>query len=195
MQKKSVLAEWEFQNKNYFISLKKAKKTENSFSFLLEDFFKEICEHNPSILISIRDGKILYDKLKIVSVVKNNLKKGALVGTKENLLVKLEKIDSELIKCNKIKIQVLSNLYNSLVDSCQALFIINNFSPPVPKKIPEELKNKFSKKIDKKIINYPEEIIRYYKDVEHQKVHIIDGKKLDDLAKKLLLFKEILKDL
>ena len=123
------------------------------------------------------------------------MKKGALVGTKENLLVKLEKIDSELIKCNKIKIQVLSNLYNSLVDSCQALFIINNFSPPVPKKIPEELKNKFSKKIDKKIINYPEEIIRYYKDVEHQKVHIIDGKKLDDLAKKLLLFKEILKDL
>ncbi len=191
--KRGILAEWEYKGESYFIILGRKKSLKNEFE--LGGFFNEVCIHNPDLLISIRDGEIKLDKLRVVWVVKESLKTGYLVGTKEILLVKLDQISNSMIHCNTIKIRVLSNIYNSLIDSCQALFISHKLSIPVPKQISFELKKSFSGNFDSRTISFASDIITYFKSIEHGKIAYIEGKKLDELSRKLSLFKEIAKQI
>ncbi|MDO8971172.1 MAG: hypothetical protein Q7U74_10820, partial [Saprospiraceae bacterium] len=79
---------------------------------MVDDFFKDLMEYNTSLLVSIRDGEIFHDALGIVKVVKINIEKGLMVGTKEILLKKLLAIQEYLREIG-IKFE--------LEDSCDSL--------------------------------------------------------------------------
>ncbi|MEM4331027.1 MAG: hypothetical protein QW273_03410 [Candidatus Pacearchaeota archaeon] len=189
---KNIIAHWNFNSKDYFIVNKKDYENTNTKEhFSLEEFFKKISLYDPSFLISIRDGDIIVDKLKLVISVKESLKAGYLFGTKESLLLKLEKIETSLKDCQVIKIEVLSNIYNSLVEISQAFFLSKGHNMPAPKMIPEYLRKYFKKEgMDDKTIDYCENIIKYYKAVEKKHILKIEGKTLDHLQSQLKFYKK-----
>lgn len=193
----NVIAHWSYSSKNYYILNRKNNETKKDKvekeEILLEDFFKRVSLYELPLLISIREGEIKFDKLKLVTSIKEGLKRGILFGTKESLLLKLEKVEEDIEKCQHIKIRVLSNIYNSLIDITQAFFIKKGYPMPHPKAIVEYLK-KYCKedKIEQKIINYCKNIIEYYKAFEKKEILKVDGKTLDELSSQLKIYRKVI---
>ncbi|MBS3073425.1 hypothetical protein J4465_01350 [Candidatus Pacearchaeota archaeon] len=200
--KGKVKAVWKYKTRLYVVTstklytevLEKFRKyyqTEDVKQVMVEDFFKDLMEYNTSLLVSIRDGEIFHDSLGIVKVVKINIEKGLMVGTKEILLKKLLAIQEYLREIERVKINVFDNIYTSVIEASQAALILKGQIVVIPREIPKALKKDvFGRGLDKIYIGYAEEIIMLYKAFEHKKINIPDGRKLDDLNQKAIAFKE-----
>jgi hypothetical protein len=159
----------------------------------MEDLIKEITNHNTRILISIREGKIIYDPFKLLKSLKINIEKGLMTGTKEVILRKFMLIKDYLREIENIKRELLDNIYTSTIEAAQTALILENKLTLVPRLIPKVLKKISGKRLEKTYIMYAAEIIHTFKLYEHKKIHIPDGKRLDDLAKKSEIFREAVK--
>jgi len=184
---KKCMGKWVYKDKLYIL----AKNPIGKKSISLPDFFQKIVKYDSLFLMSVRDGKILEDPLKIISSVKQSLVNGQIFGTSDHILSKLDSLLWETSKCSAIKEKVLSNVYSSLIEYAQAFFIKNGAPVPSPKSIPSRLKKDFSEKIDRKAGLYSEEIINFTKEYR-RKGGVIEGKNLDELMRHLSLFKELL---
>lgn len=202
IKKGKVKAVWEYKNRIYIIFSEKltteeVEKFKNYYNcneakqLSIDQFFKDLMEYNTLLLVSIRDGKIIHDSLGIVKIVKINIEKGLMVGTREILLRKLILIRDYLREVETIKIKVFDNIYNSVLEASQAALILRGFSIVVPREIPKALKKDlFGRGLDKIYIGYAEEIITLYKAFEHKKISVPDGRKLDELNRKAISFKQ-----
>ncbi len=202
VKKGKVKAVWEYKNKIYIISserltteeierFKKYYKCQEAKQLSIDQFFKDLMEYNTLLLVSVRDGKIIHDSLGIVKIVKINIEKGLMVGTREILLKKLILIREYLREIETIKFRVFDNIYSSILEASQAALILRGFPIVVPKEIPKALKKDlFGRGLDKIYIGYAEEIIALYKAFEHKRIGIPDGRKLDELNKKAISFKQ-----
>lgn len=202
IKKGKVKAVWEYKNRIYIIFSEKLtteeiEKFKNYYNcneakqLSIDQFFKDLMEYNTLLLVSIRDGKIIHDSLGIVKIVKINIEKGLMVGTREILLRKLILIRDYLREVETIKIKVFDNIYNSVLEASQAALILRGFSIVVPREIPKALKKDlFGRGLDKIYIGYAEEIITLYKAFEHKKISVPDGRKLDELNRKAISFKQ-----
>jgi len=160
----------------------------------LEDLIKEISEHNTRVLVSVRDGKILYDPYKLISSLKININKGLMTGTKEAILRKFLLIKEYIKEIENIKVKVFDNIYMSTVEAAQTALIMKGHTILVPRLIPEMLKKHLQGKgLEKTHVDYAAEIIKTFKDYEHKKIPLPSGKKLDELARKAELFREAVK--
>ena len=158
------------------------------------DLIKEISERNRRVLISIRDGKIIYDPFKFIISLKINIKNGLMLGTKEAILKKFFIIKEHIKDVENIKYLVLDNLYTSLVESSQAALIMKDQKVVIPRLIPELLKEHLlNKGIGEIEIKYAEDVIKTFKDYEHKKIDLIEGKKLDEIRMMVVLFRESIK--
>lgn len=159
-----------------------------------EDLVKEIIHHNTRVLTSIRDGKTLYDPLKLLHSLKINIEKGLMTGTKEGILRKFLVIKEHLKEIENTKIQVFDNIYVSVIEASQTALIIKNHLVLIPRLIPEVLKKYLLRNgLEKTQIDYAEEVIKTYKSYEHKKIPLPNGRKLDDLSRKAELFREAVK--
>lgn len=202
IKKGKVKAVWEYKNRIYIIFSEKltteeVEKFKNYYKcneakqLSIDQFFKDLMEYNTLLLVSIRDGKIIHDSLGIVKIVKINIEKGLMVGTREILLRKLILIRDYLREVETIKIKVFDNIYNSVLEASQAALILRGFPIVVPREIPKALKKDlFGRGLDKIYIGYAEEIITLYKAFEHKKISVPDGRKLDELNRKAISFKQ-----
>lgn len=160
----------------------------------MEDLIKKVTEHNTRVLVSIRDGKIIYDPLSFIKSIKINIKKGAMIGTKEAILRKFLLIKDNIKKIKSTKIEVFDNIYTATVEASQTALILKGHTIMIPKLIPEMLKKYLKGKgLEKSHIKHATEIIKTFKDYEHKKIPLPSGKKLDDLARKAELFREAIK--
>ena len=192
MVRKGVKGEWSYNGKNYF--LVKDKKDfhpkDNEIVFIPKDLIQEIISHNRTILLSIKNGRIKKDFLHLITSTRRNLESGELVGTKEAILKKFNKIKFHFDNIKKINYQVLENLYMSVVESSQALFLFSGIKITSPRNIPDRL-NKLPKKLSAKLnISFAKEIIKIFKDYEHSKIKLPEGKELDKLITKARRFNE-----
>ncbi len=162
----------------------------------IEDLIKEIIQHNTRVLISVRDGRVIYDPYKLINSLKININRGLMTGTKEAILRKFLLIKDYIKEIENTKIRVLDNLYTSTIEAAQTALILRGRAIIIPKFIPEMLKEHLlGKGLEKTQVNYATEIIQIFKDFEHKKIEIPEGKKLDDLARKTELFREAVKKL
>lgn len=162
----------------------------------IEDLIKEISEHNTRVLISIRDGKIIYDPYKLLTSLRINIQKGLMTGTKEAILRKFMMIKDYLEEIENTKIQVFDNIYTATVEAAQTALILKGHAILIPRMIPEMLKKHLQGKgLEKTHVAYANEIIKTFKDYEHKKIPLPSGKTLDDLARKAELFREAVKKL
>lgn len=202
VKKGKVKAVWEYKNKLYLVSserltteevekFKKYYKCAESKQISVDQFFKDLMEYNTLLLVSIRDGKVIHDSLGIVRVIKINIEKGLMIGTREILLKKLILIRDYLREIEAVKVKVFDNIYSSVLEASQAALILRGFPIVVPREIPKALKKDlFGRGLDKIYIGYAEEIILLYKAFEHKKISVPDGRKLDELNRKAISFKQ-----
>jgi len=179
-----VKAKWNYSNKCYIVSEKVPKeKTRENIEYLTpEDLIKGIIEHDRKLLVSIRDGKIIKDRLKLISATKKNILKGEIVGTKEVIIKKLMTIKEHMSNLHEIKYRILDNIYMSVIEASQAALVMSESSSLIPRNIPQSLKKEFRR--NKIHIDYIAEIIKVFKDYEHRKIPMPSGRKIDDLSVK-----------
>lgn len=206
-EKKLIKASWIHNEMVYVLCLQKhiielTKKFSKKFGLAeekirigtTEDLVKEIINHNTRVLISVRDGRIIYDPLKLLHSLKINIDKGLMTGTKEGILRKFLVIKDHLKEIENIKVQVFDNVYVSTVEASQTALVLKNHLILVPRLIPDTLRRYLlGKGLERSQINDAEEIINTYKAYEHKKIPLPDGKKLDDLSIKSERFRETIK--
>jgi hypothetical protein len=164
----------------------------------IEDLIKEIVNHNTRILISIRDGKIIYDPIHLLHALKINIQKGLLVGTKEAILKKFMLIKDYIREMESTKEQVFDNIYTSTIEAAQTALVLKGHGKlaMAPRMIPDLLKRYLlNNGLEKTQLHYAEEIITKYKLYEHKKINLPEGRKIDELARKAELFRETVKKL
>ncbi|HJW97138.1 MAG TPA: hypothetical protein VJ485_03170 [archaeon] len=161
---------------------------------LMEAFFRDVMEYNTKLLVSIRDGNILFDSLDMVKVIGINIRKGLMAGTKEMLLRKFMSIQGEIREIESVKNQVFDNIYTSCLEAAQAALTAKGKIVLVPRNIPELLRVFLLEKgLERTHIKYCEEIIWTYKALEHKKIASLTGKEIDKLARKAELFRDAVK--
>lgn len=162
----------------------------------IEDLIKEIMQHNTRVLISIRDGKLIYDPYKLLSSLKINIQRGLMVGTKEAILRKFMLIKDYIKEIENTKIAVFDNIYMSVIEAAQTALVLKGHAILIPRTIPEMIKKHLQGRgLERTHVNYATEIITTFKAYEHKKIPLPQGKKLDELAKKAELFREAVKKL
>lgn len=162
----------------------------------IEDLVKEIIQHNTKVIISVREGKILYDPLKLLHSLKKNIEKGLMIGTKEGILKKFMLIKDNIKEIENIKIKIFDNTYISTIEACQTALILKNHIALIPRVISVKLrKYLLNRGLERSDLNNAVEIISLYKLYEHNKLNLPPGKKLDELVKKAGLFREAVKKL
>jgi hypothetical protein len=202
---KNVKAFWLYQDTLHILvsdkmmhqeisSLQSRFRSQKAKVLLMEQFFKDVMEYNTNLLVSIRDGKILYDSLDIVKVIGTNIRKGLMAGTKEMLLRKFMSIQREIKEIESLKSQVFENVYTSCLESAQAALIMKGRAILVPRMVPELLKVfLLGKGLERTHIKYCDEIIWTYKALEHKKISPLTGEEIDKLARKAELFRDAVK--
>lgn len=162
----------------------------------LEDLIKEIVEHNTRVLISIRDGKILYDPMSLISSLKINIEKGVMAGTKEAILRKFLLIKDHLKEIESTKYKVFDNIYTSTIEAAQTALILRGKTALIPRLIPDALKECINaNSLEKSDVEAATEIIKTFKAFEHKKIPMPEGKKMDDLIKKSEIFRDSVKEM
>jgi predicted nucleotidyltransferase len=152
--------------------------------YLLTEFWESVKDAHPVMFTFIRDGVPLYDKGTFMPW-KVLLKMGKLKPSPEAIDVFMSMGDNTVKRAKKALLDILINeIYWSVVTPSQALLMLNGSSPPVPKHLVSEMKNVFvnkEKMLEKKYINTLSEILKAYKDYEHEKIKEVKGSKIDRL--------------
>ncbi len=153
---------------------------------LLTDYWESIKNGNPVVFSEIRNGIPIYDKSGFFVPIKKLLSQGRVPGTKEAMKELVSHSPDELAKLKtKLKLDIISSMFDIVVDLSHALLIANGVSPPIPKKIPQYLRTHIVKKgiLRKSDVERIEDIIKLWKEIEHGNVKLsdIDSKKLDNI--------------
>jgi len=204
--KRFIKAAWIYQDKIYILCISKhitiltkqfAKKfsvaKENVRIGTIEDLVKEIIQHNTRVILSVRDGKTVYDPLRILHSLKVNIQKGFMVGTKEGILRKFMLIKDYIKEIEKIKEKIFDNIYISTIEASQTALILRGHVALIPRIIPVKMKKLVGRGLEKSDIRNAVEIIETYKFHEHNRIVLPPGKKLDEFSKKAELFRENVK--
>ena len=162
----------------------------------IEDLIKEITGHNTRVLISVRDGKIIYDPFKLLRSLQINIQKGMMTGTKEAILRKFLLIKDYIKEIENIKMHVFDNIYTSTLEAAQTALLLKGHPVFVPRLVPDAIKRYLLRHgLEGTHVLYVSEIIGTFKKYEHNKIQLPSGKKLDDLAKKSEIFREAVRNL
>ncbi len=144
---------------------------------MLTDYWEAIKNGNPAIISEIRDGVSVYDPSGFFVPIKKLIQKGRVPGTKEAMKELIAHSPDELAKLKtQIKVDIISSMFDMIVDLSHALLIANGVSPPIPKKIPEYLRRHIVKKgiLKNSDVEKIEYVIKFWKDVEHGRIKIDD---------------------
>ncbi len=166
----------------------------------LTDYWESIRQGSPVIFSEIRDGVSIYDPSGFFTPIKKLLTQGRIPGTKEAMKELISHSPDELLTLKKrIKIDIISTMYDIIIDVSQAILIMYGVSPPIPKKIPEYLRNHLVKKniISNDDVKKVEHVIKFWKDFEHGKINIdkIKSEELDKLISDVEDFIEYIEDI
>lgn len=167
---KKVLGEW--------------KKKLHIQAYLLTEWWKTIMEVNPIIYTMLETGFPVVDRgfflpLKIL------LKRGDLVPSRyaiDNLL----KASNDLIRKTKKDFgeTLAYQLYWAVNFAIHSLLMELGYKPPVPKRMPEIVREVLVKKFNllkPQHVEIVEKAIRLWKDIEHGKRKIVMGRDIDEL--------------
>jgi hypothetical protein len=162
----------------------------------IEDLIKEITSHNTRVLISVRDGEIIYDPFKLLRSLQINIQKGLMTGTKEAILRKFMLIKDYIKEIESIKSRVFDNIYTSTLEAAQTALLLKGHAVLVPRLIPDAVARYLrGHGLERTHADYVIEIIKTFKAYEHNKIQLPAGKRLDDLAKKSEIFRGAVKHL
>lgn len=163
----------------------------------LTDYYDAILKNKIDIFAEIKESLCLYDAGGFFKPIKVLVEKGEIKGTKEAIFKLILEVRRDMRELRNIKLDVLSNLYNAIIDAAEAALMLRGISLFVPKEIPKLLEKEFLRKklISKKTLEAFKDVYNTYKSYEYGEIEEIDGGKLDELIKKTDIFISEMQDL
>jgi len=163
---------------------------------LLTDYFEKIMQNRADIFSELKSSIVLYDPTGFLRPIQKLVAEGNILGTKESIIRLIISVKKHLRNIEDIKVEVLGKLYESVIDSIEAVLIAKGLEALTPKQAITQLE-KFSKKriLSQRYVDYYKQIYSYYKDYEHGNIKSIDGKKLDSMITMADKFIDRMKDL
>lgn len=141
---------------------------------------------SPLVYNVIKDGIPVYDTGFFIPF-KNLLKMGEIPATKEAADKRMESAPKRIRVAKSAKLFIVAeDLYLSVLDSTQAVIMFMGLGPPGPGQAVDVAKNYLvdSDLLEKKYLQYLEEILAFRKKVEHREVKEITGADVDEYIKK-----------
>jgi len=161
--------------------------------YTLTDYWALIRHGSPVAFSEIREGIPIYDPSGFFTPIKKLLEQGRIPGTKEAMKNLLEEAPIRLLRIERIRMdQMAFELLSAVADAGQAPLLLIGVSPPVPREVAEKLKIHFVDKglLEPEYVRYCDDVIKYYKAVEHKEIEHITGEDLDALLEKSTKFIE-----
>ncbi|MCK5607474.1 nucleotidyltransferase domain-containing protein [Candidatus Pacearchaeota archaeon] len=154
--------------------------------YLLTDFWESVKDAHPVMFTFIRDGVPLYDRGTFLPW-KALLKMGKLKPSPEAIDMFMSTGDKTVTRAKRALLDILvHDIYWGVLTPTQGILMLHGLAPPTPKQTVTELKRVFvteEKMLEMKYVKIVEEVIKYYKDYEHEKVKEVSGKEIDRLLK------------
>jgi len=140
----------------------------------------------PLAINVIRYGEAMVDHGGFFEPLKVLLAKGRIRPTAEAIFTTMVRAENHLEKANRSVLLAVEGYYWACVDSAHSALMAENVIPPSPEFIPDLLKDFFVKsgKINKKLINYFDEVRSITKDIEHGVIKRISASQLKDIESK-----------
>lgn len=156
----------------------------------LSTWWEDIMRGDPVVINVLRYGDALIDYGGFFNPLRVLLKEGKIWSTPESIYTLLQRAPGHLTRAKQSMLAVVDGLYWTMVDSAHAALIANGVMPSSPEHIPDVLKEAFvkSKKLNKKFVDYYEEVHLVVKDIVHGKLTFIKGENLDDWFEKVDAF-------
>ncbi|MBU2503663.1 MAG: hypothetical protein KJ879_01240 [Nanoarchaeota archaeon] len=152
--------------------------------YLLTDFWESVKDAHPVMFTFIRDGVPLYDKGTFLPW-KALLKMGRLKPSPEAIDMFMSMGDKTVKRAKATLLDILvHDIYWGVLTPSQALLMLYGLPPPTPKQTTTEMKKIFvdkEKMLEKKYVNILDNIVKIYKDYEHEKIKEIKGAEIDKL--------------
>lgn len=163
----------------------------------LTDYWNLLRHGSPITFSEIRNGVVIHDPAGFFSPLRKLLRSGKIPGTKEAMRSLIATSPKRVMRVQQsYKSQIVEKLYNAVVDAGQAVLIINGRSPPVQKKLAEDLRQYIDREdLSERDVGRCERVIDYWKDHEHGDINDITGEDIDELLTDTTKFLEAVEEL
>ncbi len=177
-----IKAIWSADSRRYVLveDMSKVIRKEGEIYLTIKELMREIAEMNSKLLEDISKAKIIYDPYKIISSIREGIKRGFFPGSKEVVIRKITGILLRLKDTERRKEEILFNAYMAATDSLQAIILKKTGKIVVPKKIAQFVKENFPEL--SQIAKEYEVILKAIKDLEHKR-KLPSGKELDKIIR------------
>lgn len=152
----------------------------------LTAFWDEVKRGEPLTINVLRYGEALIDYGGFFEPLKALLAKGKIKPSPESIFVTMERAHTNLYQANIDVLSAVEKCYWAMVDISQSALMAMNVIPPSPEFISQLLTETFvkSNKINKKYVDWYEEIRRISKSITYGEVKRLPGEKVEDIRKK-----------
>jgi len=159
-------------------------------SVKLSTWWEDILRGDPVVINVLRYGDALIDFGGFFNPLRLLLKEGKIRSTPESIYTLLQRAPGHLTRAKQSMLAVVDGLYWTMVDAAHAALIAADVMPSSPEDIPNVLRETFvkTKRLNKKFVDYYDEVHLVAKDIVHGNLTFIKGKNLDDWFEKADLF-------
>ena len=148
----------------------------------LSTWWEDMMKGDPVVINVLRYGDALIDYGGFFNPLRILLKEGKIRSTPESIYTLLQRAPGHMTRARQSMLAVVDGLYWTMVDAAHAALIAGGVQPSSPENVPEVLIERFvkNKLLNKKYVNYYEEIHSVAKEVVHGRLTSIRGKELDE---------------
>jgi len=151
-------------------------------SVKLSTWWRDLMKGDPVVLNVIRFGDALIDYGGFFGPLKILLKNGEIKSTPEAIYTLLQRSPAHLARSRQAILSAVDGFYWTMLDSAHAVMIASDITPASPEEISRVLMDNFvrSGKLNKKYVEYYDEVHAVAKDISHGKVAHVKGKIIDE---------------
>lgn len=166
--------------------LKRFKIPVHTGFYEMTDYFNKIMENDLAVFAEIKNGIEVYDPTGFFAPLKELVRRGKILGTKESLIRLITSVKERFKNLHNLKLEALDNIYSAVIDAGQAALLAANYSIPIQRDVAKHLKICFVDKglLEKRYIDWVNKIVKIYKGFEHGKIKYLTGQEVDDLIDK-----------
>ncbi len=163
----------------------------------LSTFWEEVRAGDPATINVIRYGQTLIDFGGFFDPLKVLLAKGKIRPTPEAIFAVLRRAPLHISRARFNVIGSIENLYWAMVDSAHGALMAKGEVPPSPEHVGTMLSRIFvsNKKLDKKYVQWYQDMYNLAHDVAHGNVKHLDGKDIDNHMSRTIEFEKVMRNI
>lgn len=191
------LIAWYREELGKLIAAQNYKKELHINTVTLSTFWEEVKSGLPVVINILRYGQPLIDFGGFFEPLKVLLAKGKIRPTPEAIFTTLRRAPEHISRAKLSILSSIENLYWAMVDSAHSALMAANQVPPSPEHISEMLDEVFvkTKKLDKKYLDYYNEVYALTKNILHSNIKDIKGSEIDKHINKVIEFEQVMRNI